>query len=251
MLEILNSTKKEIKKNLQLLAKDYKEKTGRVVCLSCPSDIQYMISSLKIIYKMKNFQFKKHSAQYKNAKGDKTTISNETLTDEKAIQFLKTNPERIRLFSKFPENWKELIKGKQLTEEEKQAKVAEESAEEEARKAKGIIEEAEGLVDGGIVEEGQVDLVDSIKEIEVDSEEVLSAEEEARKASQEAMNEANGVQEEKEDCCDDHDEKEPCEDCKKKKHAELMKMKLADLRTAYPEIKASSIKDFADKVINN
>ena len=191
MLGILNAPKQVIQKNLKLLAEDYKEKTGRVVCLNCPSDIQYMISSLKQIYKIMNFEFKRNAAQYKNKKGDKTTISNATLTDEKAIEFLKTNPERIGLFSKFPENWQELIKEEPLSEEELEAKKAEQAANE-------------------------------------------------------ALNEGK----KEEDCCDESTEEAPCEECKEKKRQELSKMKLADLRAAYPEIKATSIKDFVEKVVN-
>lgn len=109
MLEILKGDNKTIRKHAVELAKIYKEKTGRVVCLSCAGDISYMISSLKLIYKMKNFEFRKENAHYKNKKGDRVTISNSNMTDEKAIEFLKINPERISLFSKYPDNWKELI----------------------------------------------------------------------------------------------------------------------------------------------
>lgn len=253
MLAILSAPKQVIQKNLKALADDYKEKTGRVVCLSCPSDIQFMISSLKQFYKMVNFEFKKNAAQYKNAKGDKTTISNNTMTDEKAIEFLKTNPERIKLFSKFPENWKELIEGKQLTEEELQAQAAEQAAELEAANA---LKNANADGTG----EGQVDLIDPIEEqgkineIEVNEPENLSPEQEAIKASEQAAEEAANAalsnEEKKEDCCDDEHDGEPCEECKEKKRAELMKMKLADLRKAYPEIKATSIKTFVEQVLN-
>jgi hypothetical protein len=262
MLAILSAPKRVVQKNLKALADDYKEKTGRVVCLSCPSDIQFMISSLKQFYKMVNFEFKKNAAQYKNAKGDKTTISNNTMTDEKAIEFLKTNPERIRLFSKFPENWKELIEGEQLTEEELQAKAAEQAAELEAANAlKNANADGTGedLSQGGKIE-GQVDLIDSIEEqgkineIEVNEPENLSPEEEAIKASEQAAEQAANValnnEEKKEDCCDDDHDGEPCEECKEKKRAELMKMKLADLRKAYPEVKATSIKTFVEQVLN-
>jgi len=254
MLEILNAPKQVIKANLKLLAQDYKEKTGRVVCLSCPSDIQFMISSLKQIYKMTNFEFKKNAAQYKNKKGDKTTISNNTMTDEKAIEFLKTNPERIGLFSKFPENWKELIQGEQLTEEQKQAKEAEEAAEIEAAKALKNAK-AEGS--------GQVDLIDFIDEQEkinnigVNKPKTVLAEEEALKASEQAAEEAGKVafngQGEKEDCCGDEHEGEPCEECKEKKRAELLEMKVAELKAAYPEVKyefGMKKAEFVEQVLN-
>ncbi|PZR18862.1 MAG: hypothetical protein DI539_16110 [Flavobacterium psychrophilum] len=36
-------------------------------------------------------------------------ITNTVLTDELALEFLKSNPNRISMFSEYPENWKELI----------------------------------------------------------------------------------------------------------------------------------------------
>lgn len=143
ILEILNSDNKTIKKNIDLLAADYKEKTNRVVCTSCPSDIDYMISSLKIIYKMKNFEFKRERAHYKLRKGDRTTISNDNLTDEKAIEFLKANPKNIVLFSKYPPNWEDL-----LGEEKKPAKKA-----KAVKKAEDIeVIESVDIAEGGVPE---------------------------------------------------------------------------------------------------
>ena len=107
--QILQGNEKEILANIKILAEDYFQKTGRKVCRTCPSDIRFMILSLKNIYQMTKFSFKKPLAQYKNKKGDRTTISNSTMTDEKAIEFLKTNPERIKLFAKFPSNWEQLL----------------------------------------------------------------------------------------------------------------------------------------------
>lgn len=37
------------------------------------------------------------------------TINNNIMTDELALEFLKINPERINLFSKFPKNWEEML----------------------------------------------------------------------------------------------------------------------------------------------
>jgi hypothetical protein len=135
--EILEGTKKDIVANIDLLAKVYLEKTGRKVCRTCPSDINYMILSLKNIYKMTQFKFKRHAAQYKVKKGDKTTISNATLTDEKAVEFLRENPERISLFMTFPSNWEQLlVDGADAeTEEEKNARIAAEAEAEAAAEA--------------------------------------------------------------------------------------------------------------------
>ena len=76
---------------------------------------------------MTNFEFKRERAQYKNKKGDKVTISNNTMTDERAIEFLKTNPKRIELFSKFPKGWKKMIKGEGETAEQTEARLAAEA----------------------------------------------------------------------------------------------------------------------------
>ena len=46
---------------------------------------------------MSKFKFKSPYAQYKNKKGDKYTISNSTMTDEKAIEFLSTKKRKNRI----------------------------------------------------------------------------------------------------------------------------------------------------------
>lgn len=187
IIEVLNGTKKDIKANIDLLAKDYLKKTGRKVCRTCPSDIQYMILSLKNYYKMTQFKFKKPFGMYKNKKGDKTIISNATMTDGKAIEFLKTNPKRIELFSEYPSNWKKLIEGKAETEDEKAERLAAE------------------------------------------------AELQAKKDSESDKEKPEGEKPEGENL--------------KPSRENLMKMSLKDLREKYPEIKATSIKDFVDKVL--
>ncbi len=58
---------------------------------------------------MTNFRLRKPNVIYKLAKHQPQTISNNSMSDELAIAFLKIRPERIDLFSKFPENWEELI----------------------------------------------------------------------------------------------------------------------------------------------
>lgn len=109
IVEILKSSNKVIKSNFNLLATDYLEKTGREVCRSCPSDIQNMLSTLRNIYNMTLFELRKPNVIYKLQKGLSQTISNDKMNDELAIAFIKIRPSRIELFSKFPENWKELI----------------------------------------------------------------------------------------------------------------------------------------------
>ncbi|MBP0904851.1 hypothetical protein ACFSKN_04710 [Mariniflexile gromovii] len=108
--EVLSSNDSKIlKANIKILAKDYKEKLKGTVCLNCPSDIQFMINRLKKKYKMTNFQLRKPHVIYKLEKGGSETISNDKMTDELALRFLKIKNERIDLFSKYPENWIELL----------------------------------------------------------------------------------------------------------------------------------------------
>ena len=107
--EIINLPDHKLKNHIDLLAIDYKEKTGRTVCKSCPSDLQQMVLTLKKIYNMTQFELKKPFVIYKLQKHNPQTISNDKMTDELAIAFLKINPDRIELFGKYPDNWKELI----------------------------------------------------------------------------------------------------------------------------------------------
>lgn len=127
MKEILQLPNKELKKHINILAKDYNNRTGNNVCLSCPSDVQNMLNYLKNIYMTSQFQLRKPSVIYKIRKGFGETISNQKMTDELAIQFLKVKKERIELFAKYPENWLELIGEKEdltvdLTESETESK---------------------------------------------------------------------------------------------------------------------------------
>lgn len=179
--EILNSDNKTIIANLDILANDYKEKTGKKLNRGCSSCISEMILTLKHHYNMSEFKFKRNAASYKNRKGDKTTISNSTITNEKAVEFLRTNPKRIELFSKFPSNWQKMVdQGFDYeTKEEKEKRHAIEAEIIEVKKSK----------------------------------------------------EANQVQEENE-------------------KAKLLKLSLKELRAKYPEIKASKITDFVDKVFS-
>jgi hypothetical protein len=196
--EILEGSKNEIQSNNGLLAKDYLEKTGRKGCRTCPSDLNYMILTLKNLYKMTQFKFKRHAAQYKNKKGDRTTLSNSNMTDEKAIEFLNTNPERIRLFSDYPSNWETLILDGL-------------DSETEAEKEKRLAAEAEVAA--------AMDLNDEVPAEETEAEKEMK---QAEKDAEEAL---------------------------KPKKEDLLKMSLKDLRAKYPNIKATSIKDFVQKVI--
>lgn len=150
------------------LAAEYKELTGRTVCRSCGSDVNFMILTLKNHHKMSNFQLKKPFASYRMAAGSRVFISNAAMTDQLALDYLAHDPARIILFNKYPENWKELVSEQ--------------------------------------VPNPQVDLEDSIREMEVEADD---------------------------DCCDD-DTEEPCAECLK---AALLKVGMKQLRKQYPEIK--------------
>lgn len=109
MTEILELPNHLMLKHIDALAQDYLETTGRHVCRSCGGDIKFMISVLKNKYKMTNFKLIKPFVIYKLQKGSPKTISNDTMTDELAIEFLQIDPARIAVFSQYPENWEELI----------------------------------------------------------------------------------------------------------------------------------------------
>ena len=162
--EILKGTDKVIHANIDLLAADYLSKKGKILNKGCPACVKEMVLTLKHFYKMAQFKFKRNAASYKDKKGDKTTISNSTMTDEKALKFLKTNPERIELFSEYPSNWKELIEGKIETEEERKKRIAAEAelaaAEAELAAAEAELaaaEEGKKETEGGDKEEGEED----------------------------------------------------------------------------------------------
>lgn len=216
IVEILDGSDRDIKDNISLLAKDYLEKTGKTVCRTCSSDVQLMILTLKNFYNMTQFKFKRHAAMYKNKKGDKVTISNANMTDEKAVAFLKTKPKRIELFSDFPSNWKAMIKGEAKVETDKELKkrLAIE-AEEKAAKDKKPKVEAKPKAEPEATEKNGTDTGAG-----------AGAETEEEKTSR--------LEVEKALLKDD-----------------LSKMKLEDLRKKYPDVKSTSIKDFVEKVLES
>lgn len=108
--EILELNRPQMKKYLPQLADVYRQTTGRDICLTCWGDINYMITYLKNEQKMSTnkFRLKNDLAIYKMEKGSPRTIRQDILTDELAIEYIKINPERIALFSHFPEDWRQL-----------------------------------------------------------------------------------------------------------------------------------------------
>lgn len=105
------------KENLKVLVGAYRNELGEKVCLSCPGSLNQMIITLQKYYNMSNFQLKGNS-YYRISKDSSKTINNNIITDELAIEFLQVNPERIKLFAKYPENWQELIGEEETVEQE-------------------------------------------------------------------------------------------------------------------------------------
>jgi hypothetical protein len=229
IIEILEGTDQTILQNIDLLAKDYLDKKSKKLNKGCAACINEMVLTLKNYYKMTQFKFKRNAASYKNKKGDTTTISNSTMTDEKAIAFLKTNDKRISLFSEFPSNWKKLIKGEAETEEQKVARLAiaaEVKAAKDAKKkdTKKTGSKKDSKKDLKIVKD-PADKAEDNKEKDVDTT-VADAEAEATNAAEQAA-----------------------ADAMKPSKGDLMKLSLKDLRTKYPEVRATKISDFVEKVL--
>ncbi|WP_431137477.1 hypothetical protein [Psychroserpens mesophilus] len=126
--EILQSSPKVIKQHIKTLANDYTKRTNHSPCLSCSGDVRMMLQYLNRIYMKSQFQLKLPMVIYKVKLGSGLTISNDIMTDELAIEFLKVKPSRIELFSVYPDNWKQLIG---LETEEKDE--SEEEIKEEAK----------------------------------------------------------------------------------------------------------------------
>ena len=105
MKDILTK-EKLTKADIKTLAIDYKQRTGNSICLSCDGEIKAMIKEQKKRYMKTQYELKKPRVIYKLEKGGKETISNDKMTDELAERFLEINPDRIKLFSKFPDNYK-------------------------------------------------------------------------------------------------------------------------------------------------
>jgi len=105
------------KENLKVLVQQYKEELDRTVCVSCRGSLNEMILTLKKYNNMSNFELK-HNKYYRLEKGTGKTINNNIITDELAIEFLRIDPTRIRVFEKYPEDWKQLVGIEPIDEDE-------------------------------------------------------------------------------------------------------------------------------------
>ncbi|MEM9076296.1 MAG: hypothetical protein AAGC43_04615 [Bacteroidota bacterium] len=106
---ISNLSVNNLTPHLDELSDEYFKLTGRKVCKSCESDLQNMLNTLKSNYMESNFQLKSATVIYKIKKGEAETITNGSMTDEKALKFLSVDKSRAKVFSKLPENWEELV----------------------------------------------------------------------------------------------------------------------------------------------
>lgn len=168
------------------------------------------------------FEFKKKYGHYKNKKGDPFTINNGNMTDAKAVEFLRTNPERIELFSRYPENWKEIVDG---SAELPDGETVSSEIESEALKEAELVANVSVVAGSGEKE--------PVKEEEPEPE--PEVEEEPEEKGEEVV--------------DNKEEVFSSEDGFEEKRESLMRMKLKDLRELYPDIKATSITDFVNAAI--
>ncbi len=106
---ILELPKNKMLKHIDALAKEYKTLTGRTVCRTCGGDVSFMLSYLKNYKQMGKFEFKNPVAIYRVQKGKNERISQNSLTDTKAIDYISINKERISLFKSYPENWEQMV----------------------------------------------------------------------------------------------------------------------------------------------
>lgn len=94
--------------NLKVLVDIYKNECGKTVCVSCPGSLAEMINYLRNYLNMSDFELK-GNGYYRLSKQSSKTINNNIISNELAIEFLRLNPDRIRLFSKYPKNWRTIV----------------------------------------------------------------------------------------------------------------------------------------------
>lgn len=133
--EILKLPRNEMTRNenLTTLVRFYTEELGREVCISCRGSFEEMINTLKKHLDMTNFEIRGNK-YFRLSKEDNRVINNNVMTDELALDFLRIDPKRIDLFSKFPTEWESLLDNKEEAEEEV------EEVKEEVEEAKPSLE---------------------------------------------------------------------------------------------------------------
>jgi hypothetical protein len=125
--------------NMQVLADFYKKEFNKEVCTSCPADVKAMIQQLQRYFKVSNFEIQGNK-YYRISKRDGKTINNNIITDELAIEFLKEDSSRIKLFSKYPVNWLKMLEDED--EYDADGQVVEEEKEEDTEEVKEYKEDS-------------------------------------------------------------------------------------------------------------
>lgn len=79
-------------------------------CLICISDSLKILQSESIKYEMMNGKSELYKLKHNVTFSIGFRVSNDNLTDDMARKFLYGHPERLTLFSKYPQNWEEDVK---------------------------------------------------------------------------------------------------------------------------------------------
>lgn len=98
-------SKSDIKQLQELHQKEF----GETFCGSCQGEILEAFKKIKSLYMITDFELKGLNPYYRLEKGKPGTISNSQMSNKLALQFLSIDPTRIKLFSKYPEDWREQI----------------------------------------------------------------------------------------------------------------------------------------------
>jgi hypothetical protein len=118
--EIANNWKAADLGSLSILANWYNSQTGaEMPCMNCQGKKdRYFSQVIAYVSKVKSTGMKvttdwklKSNNAYPMAFGSGDFISNASMTEDKAIAFLKQNPNRIQIFAAYPTDWQQRIGG--------------------------------------------------------------------------------------------------------------------------------------------
>lgn len=104
-------------------------------CSNCWEDAYIILSTTKTdrLMELKQRKFElRNGALLRDINDAGKLCSAHNLTDELAVHHLANNPENIRYFAKYPENWKELVKKYRKNASKAVSKENGDAAEEEA-----------------------------------------------------------------------------------------------------------------------
>ena len=114
LAEIANNWKAADNSSLSILTTWYQQQTGKALdCFNCDgkkqryfSEVIAYLSNIKLTGMKVTTKWKlKSNNAYPLRFGGGDFISNAAMTDDKAIAFLKENPNRIQIFSEYPSDW--------------------------------------------------------------------------------------------------------------------------------------------------